>query len=459
MSIKCNCHYFDYSHKFLRSYDFMFEADATGSDMISRVDMEYYGYNSRRIAVSDQKTIYPIGIGRTCFRHLWRVREAPFDINFLIGGYVKMTVYDKSGRKAATDEFRWPYSGNDVLRVWGGYELYRANFNHDKHVIINAFGFSNLKQIHHMRIDWKGCTHYGVPISGHRDFYYPNHEFMREEDIITNCSVYFPGEATITVWAGCFTKTTTISWPEEDQEVNPPPPEVVLEIESLEIDKNKTTGMKDGKYVPGTKLAIKAQVRSNNGLKKARMVLTGAKNSDSEWSQCSTTIEATTTASEVGDLNIKLIVTDKKDNTAEKTITVKIDGDDDKKYFAYYFFGSDMYDSLIREDLNRASIKLYNKYNEDNKQVDPAGLTFTLYGHYYETYNQCKDVKQDISNLLEIKTFKAPDDKQSEYIEIPLTDVDIAKLRNCKGLAFGIVEQKMLTIHGAQVAIDVEYKS
>ena len=232
-----------------------------------------------------------------------------------------------------------------------------------------------------------------------------------------------------------------------------------LNIKDLYIDKNKTTGMKDGKYIIGTKLAIAATVESSAGLKKARIVLTGAKTSDNEWDQCSSTIEATTTATEVGDLNIQLIVTDKKGNTANKSITVNIDGDDDKIYYAYYFFGTDMYNSLNREDLNKASIKLYNKFNEHNNQVDPAGITFMLYGHHYENYTQCKDVKQTTSGLTEIKSFKAPDQKQCEYIEIELTKTDINKLKNCKGIAFGMVDQKKLTIHGAQCTIDVEYKS
>lgn len=458
MAIKCNCHYYNHSHISDRMFDFLFEADATCASQIVRVDMEYYGSNSRYDVKQDFKTIYPKGIGRTCFRHLWRIEDAPFGISFHRPGYVKMTVHDQNGNKT-TDKFSWPYSGNNILRVWGGYELYRANFNHDKHVIINAYAFSNLKQIHHMRVEYSGKTHYGAPINGHRDFYYPNHEFMREQDIITNCSVYFPGQATITVWAGCFIKTTTIQWPEDDVEVNPPPPEVVLEIQSLEIDKTKTTGMKDGKYIPGTKLAIKAQVKSNNGLKKARMILSGVKNSDNEWCQCSTTVEATTTVDAPGELKIKLIVTDKKDNTAEKEITVKIDGDDDKKYFGYYFFGSDMSNSLNREDLNKASIKLYNVYNAEKNQVDPAGLTFTLYGHHYESYTQCKDIVQNDSSLTVIKTIKAPDDTQSEFIEIPLTKDDINKLRSCKGIAFGIVDEKKLTVHGIQCAIDLEYKS
>lgn len=436
--------------------DFKINFEADSDDDIDRIVIDYEGVDIFNQTRRGTKEFRPTN---RRFRHTWNLNAIVGHIILRsVPGFARIIVYDKFGRHA-TYTTNWGVKEYKYhLDIWA-----EAKIGAHGHVELFAYG-GVFYPIDHIIFEWSGYSHLGIPVSGkevihsHRikHIKYP-HATVHSEH--TTCSPRWPGQATITITNGYITRAFKLSWPILEHPEPEPEPKEVLNITDLYIDANKTTGMKDGKYIVGTKLAIVGKVESSNGLKKARMILSGSKTSDNEWDQCSSTIEATTTATEVGDLNIQLIVTDKKGKTATKTITVKIDGDDDKIYYAYYFFGADMYNSLNREDLNKASIKLYNKFNEHNNQVDPAGLTFILYGHHYENYTQCKDIKQSNSSLTEIKSFKVSDQKQNEYIEIELSKTDINKLKNCKGIAFGMVDQKKLTIHGAQCTIDVEYKS
>ena len=230
----------------------------------------------------------------------------------------------------------------------------------------------------------------------------------------------------------------------------------ILSIASLTIDDANTTGMKNGKYVIGTKLRIKAVVKSSNGVKSVRFILSGAKESDNSWDVSSTTITADSTAVATGVIHIKCIVTDKKGNTTSKTLDVTIYGEGDN-YYAYYFFNKAL-ENAFKENIGGANIILYNVYDVSPDQVDPAKKTILCYGHNYKTYNDIKNKKHKDSDLTLITSVIMPDAKNSSKVTIHLTESEFKRLIKYKGLAFKIQNKNCLTVHGIKCEVEVIYK-
>ena len=231
----------------------------------------------------------------------------------------------------------------------------------------------------------------------------------------------------------------------------------VLSITSFIVDDANTTGMVDGKYVIGTKLRFKTTVKSTYGTKSVRFVLTGAKESDNSWDVSNqTVITADSTAIATGVINAKCIVTDKKGNTASKTLDVTIYGEGNN-YYAYYFFNNNLVDAF-KQDLGGANIILYNVYGVSSDQVDPRKKTIQCYGHNYKTYNDVKNKKHSDSDLTLITSFVVPDEKNVPKSVVHLTENEFKKLKKFKGLVFKIQNNNCLTVHDVKCEVEVIHK-
>lgn len=141
---------------------------------------------------------------------------------------------------------------------------------------------------------------------------------------------------------------------------------------------------------------------------------------------------------------------------ASKTVATKITGSNENKYIGFYFFGEKMSNSLNDSNIKNVTIKLYNVYNKYEYQKSPKGLTYSIYGHSYGSFNECKNLKTTPTLKL-IKTFEFTGPKDSQYIEIKLSSSEWNTLKSYDGLAFAINTKDSLTVHDIKCIIDIQH--
>lgn len=306
-------------------------------------------------------------------------------------------------------------------------------------------------------ITWSGYDSNGNPISGTgTPTIAQRSKTYMEADLSTKLAFQYYGNATGTLVTTSGTYTNKTSWGSKRPITNSDT-DSSLTITSFVIDDANTTGMKNGKYVIGTKLKLKVTVKSTHGTKSVRFILTGAKESDNEWSvPYQTTITADSTAVATGVIHMKCIVTDYKGNTASKTLDVTINGEGDS-YYAYYFFNTSIQDHC-KNNIAAVNIIFYNVYNVMKDQFDPRKKTIQCYGHNYKTYNDLKNKKHKDSDLTFLTSFVIPDEKNVSKTTVTLTENEIKKLKGFKGLAFKIQNKDALTVHDIKCEIEFIYK-
>jgi hypothetical protein len=308
-------------------------------------------------------------------------------------------------------------------------------------------------------ITWNGYDSNGKSISGtgSPSISQKSKTYM-EGSLSTKLDFQYYGNATGTLVTTHGTYTNKTSWGSKNPTTSSGSNTgSSLSITSFVIDDANTTGMKNGKYVIGTKLKLKVTVKSTYGTKSVRFILTGAKESDNSWNvPYQTTITADSTAVATGVIHMKCIVTDYKGNTASKTLDVTIYGEGDS-YYAYYFFNNYIQDHC-KNDVAAVNIIFYNVYNVMKDQYDPRKKTIQCYGHNYKTYNDLKNKKHKDSDLTFLTSFVIPDEKNVSKTIVTLTENEIKKIKSFKGLAFKIQNKDALTVHDIKCEIEFIYK-
>ena len=306
-------------------------------------------------------------------------------------------------------------------------------------------------------ITWSGYDSKGNSISGSgTPTISQRSKTYIEGDLSTKLDFQYYGNATGTLVTTHGTYTSKTSWGSKKPTTSNNT-SGTLTITSFVIDNANTTGMKNGKYVIGTKLKLKVTVQSTYGTKSVRFILTGAKESDNSWDVSNqTTITADSTAVATGVIHMKCIVTDKKGNTASKTLDVTIYGEGDS-YYAYYFFNNDI-QNHCKNDVAAVNIIFYNVYNVMKDQFDPRKKTIQCYGHKYKTYNDLKNKEHKDSDLTFLTSFVIPDEKNVSKTVVVLTENEIKKLKSFTGLAFKIQNKDALTVHDIKCEIEIVYK-
>ena len=311
-------------------------------------------------------------------------------------------------------------------------------------------------------ITWNGYDSNGKAISGTgTPTLKKSTKSYLEADLSTKLDFQYYGNATGTLVTKYGTYTSKTSWgsksPTSSSGSSSSSNSSVLEITSFIVDDANTTGMKDGKYVIGTKLRIKVTVKSTYGTKSVRFIATGAKESDNSWNvPYQTTITADSTAVATGVIHSTCIVTDYRGNTASKTLDVTIHGEGDS-YFAYYFFNNKIQEHC-KNEIAAANIIFYNVYNVMDGQFDPRKKTIQCYGHNYKTYDEVKNKKHKDTDLTFLTSFVIPDEKDITRVVVNLTENEIKKLKGFKGLAFKIQNRDCLTVHDIKCEIEFVYK-
>ena len=311
-------------------------------------------------------------------------------------------------------------------------------------------------------ITWNGYDKNGNAISGTGTptIKQKSSTYM-EADLSTKLDFQYYGNATGTLVTIYGTYTSKTSWgsksPTSSSGSSSSSSSSVLKITSFVVDDANTTGMKDGKYVIGTKLRFKVTVKSTYGTKSVRFISTGAKESDNSWNvPYQTTITADSTAVATGVIHKKCIITDYMGNTASATLDVTIYGEGDS-YFAYYFFNTSIQDHC-KNDVAAVNIIFYNVYNVMDEQFDPRKKTIQCYGHKYKTYDEVKNKKHKDTDLTFLTSFVIPDEKNITRVVVNLTENEIKKLKSFKGLAFKIQNRDCLTVHDIKCEIEFVYK-
>jgi hypothetical protein len=184
---------------------------------------------------------------------------------------------------------------------------------------------------------------------------------------------------------------------------------------------------------------------------KTKFTFTGAVDKTVDVNATNKTISTQITPNLPGEVYCKFEV-----GGASKTVATEITGSNENKYIGFYFFGDKMGDSLNDSNIKNVVIKLYNVYDRYEYQKSPKGLTYSIYGHSYKSFNECKKLTATPTLKL-IKTFEFMGAKDSQYIEIKLSSSEWNTLKSYEGLAFAINTKDSLTVHDVKCIIDIQH--
>lgn len=423
---------------------------------LSYVKLSWSGKDANGVSVSGTKTLYDID-------------------------YTELT-NSLTGKASHTTNCSVKYQGTYTVTVsngtllktwngsWSGYSP--VDNSHDYKVDVETQGSNGIINIgawdygsapdmsgtfKSFSITWSGYDSNGKSISGTgTPAISQRSKTYVEGSLSTKLDFQYYGNATGTLVTTNGTYTSKTSWGTKTPSTSSSTSST-LTITSFVIDDKNTTGMKNGKYVIGTKLRLKVTVKSSHGTKSVRFILTGAKESDNEWTvPYQTTITADSTAVATGVIHMKCIVTDYRGNTASKTLDVTIYGEGDS-YYAYYFFNDNIQEHC-KNNIAAVNIIFYNVYNVMEDQFDPRKKTIQCYGHKYKTYNDLKNKKHKDSDLTFLTSFVIPDEKNISRVVVTLTENEIKKIKSFKGLAFKIQNKDALTVHDLKCEIEFIYK-
>lgn len=428
--------------------EFTFNFNVTNNRNLRQVYIEYYGYNPSNKPIMECKTFNNVTSQKT-WSYTWKVSTG---LVSWMEGYYRIKVTDSYGyvtdtRKAWKENSGQPCDG--FLVAWG------ESIIAGDYIKLYAHASSHYNYpVTYVKFEWSGFDANGNKATGERIVDNILDDFPSiEQD--TPCSKKHPGSYKLTIKNQKQSETISGTWAANGvQDTNPN----YLSVTSLVIDKNRTTGIKDGKYVVGTRFMIVANFSSRYGTKDVRFITTGSRQGDNAWGTGgSKKAEAYCTAIAPGEMFVEVIVTDVRGNIASKVIQMTIT-EENEDYYAYYFFDDKISKTFSGLNAQSATITLYNNYNVFPYQSDPKNLTIICYGHKYKKFSEVEKLKENKLELVPLKTFTCPNISNSNQIDIILSGEDVQKLKGFDGLAFKIVDKNKVTVHGATCTISMSYK-
>ncbi len=425
--------------------EFIFNFNVTNNRNLRQIYIEYYGYNSVGKPIMECKTIDTTA--RT-WSYSWKVSSG---IVSWQEGYFRIKVTDSYWQVTDT---RKNWKENSGQPCDGYLVCWAASSISGNIMKLYAHGSSHYNYpVTYVKFEWSGRDANGNLATGERIVDNILDDFPSiEQD--TPCSKNYPGTYKITMKNGKQVETRSGSWiANGTQDTNPS----LLSVTSVTVDNSRTTGMKNGKYVVGTKFMIVATFNNRYTTKEVRYVTTGARQGDNAWAISGRKAEAYCTAIAPGEMFVEVIVTDVRGNIAARTLQITIE-EEQEDYYAYYFFDDRIDKTFTGVNAQSATITLYNVYNIFPYQSDPKNLTILCYGHKYKKLSEVEKLTHDKLTLSLLKTFTCPNVSGSSQIDIPLSGSDIQKLQGFNGLAFKLLDKNKVTVHGVKCTISMSYK-